>query len=207
MADSNGRRTRTGSGLPGPGVDAQGLPVIDPTANVLETIKAAIQRQDDLRIQEGTHIREVLTLQRHYEQIVAELRDDIATLRGDFDRQFRELEANRVNAIRAVDVQAVTRAAEVSATQASTLAAQVATAAEAMRTQVANAQAAAEANLRSALEPIQMAISDLRKSQYELQGQRVAQVEGKGSSQWVIGVIVAAVLSIAGIVVAVILKS
>jgi hypothetical protein len=37
------------SGNPGPAVDRQGNPVIDPTKNVLELVAAAIQRQDDLR--------------------------------------------------------------------------------------------------------------------------------------------------------------
>ena len=36
-------------GNPGPGVDAYGQPVVDPTQNVLDLVKAAIQRQDDLR--------------------------------------------------------------------------------------------------------------------------------------------------------------
>lgn len=34
---------------PGPGVDASGDPVIDPTRNVLDLVAAAIARQDDLR--------------------------------------------------------------------------------------------------------------------------------------------------------------
>jgi hypothetical protein len=37
------------AGNPGPAVDRQGNPVIDPTKNVLELVAAAIQRQDDLR--------------------------------------------------------------------------------------------------------------------------------------------------------------
>jgi tetrahydromethanopterin S-methyltransferase subunit B len=35
----------------GKGVDSEGRPVIDPTQNVLDLVKAAISRQDDLRVE------------------------------------------------------------------------------------------------------------------------------------------------------------
>src|SRR5688572_11724945 len=46
------------SDKPGPGVDAQGQPVIDPTKNVLDLVEAAMRRQDDLRHAENRAIRE-----------------------------------------------------------------------------------------------------------------------------------------------------
>ena len=137
--------------------DAPG--VEDPTANVLDLVRAAIQRQDDLRNATEQHVRE------------------IASLRADYDVQLRQAEtelrraeAARIDAIRAVDVGAVNRAAEVALTQASTLAAQVAQSAETLRTQVAAAATAATVNLTAALEPIQKDIADLRRAQYEAQG-------------------------------------
>jgi len=51
VADSN----------PGPGVDASGRPVVDPTANVIANLNAAVQRQDDLREMESRHVRELMT--------------------------------------------------------------------------------------------------------------------------------------------------
>jgi cobalamin biosynthesis Mg chelatase CobN len=170
---------------PGPGVDIQGQPVIDPTSNVLLTLEMAIKRQDDLREQESTHVREIMDLRAEYDEKIREL-----------EGQLRSQEAARIDAIRSVDVAAVGRAAEVSATQASTLASQVATAAEAMRNQVAAAAAAAQQALTTALEPIQTAINDLRKAQYEQQGQKSAHTEGKESNQWVVVVILGAVFSL-----------
>lgn len=137
---------------PGPAVDRSGNPVVDPTANVLQLVEAAIQRQDDLRAAADRHVRE------------------IADLRATYDAMLREQEAARLDAIRAVDVGAVNRAAEVSAQQATTLALQVAQSAETLRTQVAAAATAATVALAAALEPIQKDIADLRRAQYEAQG-------------------------------------
>ena len=144
---------------PGVAIDSEGGPVIDPTQNVLDLVEAAIARQDDLRAMESAHLREVMTL------------------RADYDQRLREAETARINAIRAVDVGAVNRAAEVATTQAATLAAQVATVAEAMRTQVTAAATAASVNLAAALEPIQRDIADLRRVQYETQGGKSNVVE------------------------------
>lgn len=137
---------------PGQGADAQGNPVIDPTKNVLDLVESAIKRQDDLRDAADRHVRE------------------ISALRADYDQKLRQAETARIDAIRAVDVGAVNRAAEVSAQQAMTLAAQVATSAETLRTQVAAAATAATVALAAALEPIQKDIADLRRAQYEAQG-------------------------------------
>jgi hypothetical protein len=135
-------------------VDAAGNPVVDPTANVLQLVDAAIQRQDDLRNLEAHHTREM------------------ANLRAMYDAKLRQAETSRIDAIRAVDVGAVQRAAEVGATQATTLAAQVATSAETLRTQVAAAATASQVSLAAALVPLQEAIADLRRAQYESAGQK-----------------------------------
>ncbi len=162
----------TAATSPGPGVDAQGVPVIDPTANVLALVEAAIRRQDDLREQEAKYT------------------EQLAALRARHAADMQDKETARIDAIRAVDVGAVSRAAEVSAVQASTLAAQVATSAETLRGQVAAAASASTIALAAALEPIQKSIDDLRRVQYEQQGQRTGQAETKGTNQWVVGFIV-----------------
>jgi hypothetical protein len=133
----------------------------DPSTNVLDLVEAAIKRQDDLRDAEGSHLREV------------------ADLRATYATELRRAETQRIDAIRAVDVGAVQRAAEVAATQATALAAQVAAAAEAMRTQVAAAATASTVALAAALEPIQKDIQDLRRAQYEAQGVKAQTVEGR----------------------------
>jgi hypothetical protein len=147
---------------PGPGVDWYGTAVLDTTKNVLDLVAAAIARQDDLRELEARHLRE------------------LADLRADYDQRLRDAETARIDAIRAVDVGAVNRAAEVSAAQAQTLANQVAASAETLRTQVAAAATAASTALSAALEPIQKDIADLRRAQYEAQGQKTQVVEARG---------------------------
>ena len=107
---------------PGPGVDSHGRPAVDPTQNVLDLVRSAIARQDDLRIAESQHIRELAEIRTSYEnRLSLQDRADAAT-RASYEEKLREKETARIDAIRAVDVGAVTRAAEVSATQAATLA-------------------------------------------------------------------------------------
>jgi hypothetical protein len=184
------------------GVDAEGLPVIDPTQNVLDLVQAAIQRQDDLRRAESRHVRE------------------ITTLRAEYTAELRRAEAARIDAIRAVDVGAVNRAAEYAAQQATILANQVSTSAEALRNQVSASDAAARAALLQALDPMRKDIADLRRAQYEALGGKVAVVESKddrresgiGVRAWIAIAIAgmvgfsSVVLSIAGIIIAIMLR-
>lgn len=155
MTRKRGRaRSPAADSSAGVGVDSAGGPVVDPTQNVLDLVNAAIERQDDLRDLESRHVREMIQL------------------RGEFEDRLRDAETKRIDAIRAVDVGAVNRAAEVAALQATTLAGQVAQSAETLRTQVAAAATAATVALAAALEPIQKDIADLRRAQYEAQGVR-----------------------------------
>ncbi len=166
----------------GPSTDRFNDPVIDPTKNVLDLVESAIQRQDDLRAAEAEHVREVIAL-----------RAEIAAVRDQHAKELRAAEAARINAIREIDVGNVSRAAEVATTQAATLAAQVALSAETLRNQVAAAASAATVALAAALEPVQKDIADLRRAQYEAQGQKTQVVEtramGANVGLWV-GVVV-----------------
>jgi hypothetical protein len=178
---------------PGPGVDARGVPVVDPTANVLAIVEAAVKRQDDLREADAN-----LNKERDQHQ------QEMALLRARHSGELRRAETERINAIRAVDVGAVAAAAAVSATQATTLAAQVATSAETLRNQVAATQTANTVALSAALDPIQKDIADLRRAQYEAQGQKTQVVETRavntGTRQWT-GIIIAAAIAIGGLLV------
>lgn len=160
--------------------DGDGKPIIDPTKNVLDLVTAAMKRQDDLRDLADSHVKE------------------IADLRASYEEQLRRAETARIDAIRAVDIGAVNRAAEVSAQQATTLAAQVVTSAETLRTQVAAAATAATVALAAALEPIQKDVADLRKSQYEAQGIKSNVGDTKQNlGVWIsVGVLLVAVVSL-----------
>jgi hypothetical protein len=138
-------------------------PPFDPTQNVLNLVQAAIERQDDLRKMEAGYIARIGEMREIHATYITELR-------SIYQKELREAETARIDAIRAVDVGAVNRAAEVSATQAATLATQVATSAEALRGQVEAARQQTATALAAALEPIQKDIQDLRRAQYEAQG-------------------------------------
>jgi hypothetical protein len=155
---------------PGPGVDRFGTPVVDPTQNVLDLVNAAIKRQDDLREMQARYVARIGEMREEHATYIAELR-------ALYQKELREAETARIDAIRAVDVGAVNRAAEVSATQAATLATQVATSAEALRGQVEAARQQTATALSAALEPIIRDIADLRKSQYEAQGIKAQTIE------------------------------
>jgi len=187
----------------GPAIDAHGHVALDPTENVKLIVSSAVRRGDDLRNSESRHTREILKLhtQRSDDLRTAESRHlrEISTLRANFYEELRDAEADRIDAIRAVDVGAVNRAAEVAATQASTLATQVAVSAETLRTQVQATAAAGVVGLTAALEPIQKDIQDLRKAQYEAQGQKTQVIEthakGGNVGMW-IGLGIAAVVGL-----------
>lgn len=187
-----GEGSASGGGSIGPSTDRHNDPVIDPTKNVLDLVEQAIKRQDDLREIEGKHLRELRNVEvRHI--------TETAALRSDYDEKLRQAEAKRIDAIRTVDVGAVASAASVQATQATTLAAQVANSAEALRNQVAATATQGAIALAAALDPIQKDIADLRRSQYEAQGQKTQVVEqqaaGASAGLWVgVGVAVAALL-------------
>jgi hypothetical protein len=108
----------------------------DPSKNVDALVEAAMRRQDDMRVMESGHVREMMLL------------------RAGYDEKLRQAETNRIDAIRQVDVGAVQRAAEVQAAQQQALAAQVVATADAFRVSIA-----------AALEPIQKDIRDLRDAQ------------------------------------------
>ncbi len=142
----------------------------DPSPNVLDLVASAMQRQDDLRNADSKRqddLREMTT--RHLEGMTA--------LRAEHTTAMQYKETERLDAIRLVDVGAVTRAAEVSTLQAQTLATSQATIAETLRGQVSAAAVATAAALATALAPITKAIEDLRQAQYQQQGEKSQQVD------------------------------
>jgi hypothetical protein len=172
-------------GTPPPGFPP-GIPYIDPTENVKalvgelkSSVEAAMRRQDDLRDMGAEHERYISELRAEYEDKLRQAHDSKAELRADYGDKLRLAETARIDAIRAVDVGAVNRAAEVSATAAAALAAQLVATAEASRVQVGAAAAASVTSLAAALEPIQKDIRDLRDSQALGRGAKEQVVESR----------------------------
>jgi hypothetical protein len=164
-------------------VDKFGTPVFDPSKNVLDLVQAAIQRQDDLRSSEAQHQRELVNLRAEYDMRLRSSDQRQADLRAAYEEALRKQESARIDAIRAVDVGAVSRAAEVSAAQAQTLATQQQASADALRNQVEQARIATADALAQALAPITKSIEDLRAAQYQQQGEKSSKVETSSSDR------------------------
>lgn len=182
--------------------DRQAPDPLPPRREPTSLLNAAIHRQDDLRDMQAAWTHETLAL-----------RSELADEREKHAKELRVAEADRIDAIRAVDVGAVAAAAAVSATQATTLAAQVVASADAMRTQVAAVAQAATVAQNAALDPIQKDIADLRRAQYEAQGKTAQVVDDRGdrsdrrsgTNMWigVIGVLVAMSVGFGSLIVAI----
>lgn len=147
-------------------MDSSGSPVIDPTVNVMNLVEAATLRLDDLRDAENRRVDERFRNQKEYMH-------EIQGLIAAYEEKLRVAEANRIDAIRAVDVGAVATAAERASQQAQVLATQVATSAETLRTLVATSAATTAAALTQIINPITERLAQLEKAQYEGAGRAV----------------------------------
>lgn len=159
---------------PGPGIDASGQSVIDPSQNTKELQAASITRIDDMAALRADHSEKTAALS-------AEHAKELRLLGDEHARELRLAETARINAILTSNDDKVQRAAEVQATQALTLATQVTTSAEALRASQASAAIASDTKLVTALEPIQKRIDDLSRAQSEAVGQKTQVVETRDS--------------------------
>ena len=169
---------------PGPGTDAQGRVVLDPTTNVRELLDDAAshsreilrlhtERSDDLRTMSDAHVKEILDIRTHFTEKLA------------------AAESERLNAILervSESAQLIAAAAE---TRASTLGAQVAVTAQ-----------ASNETLDRRFGPIQASIEEIRKFQFETQGGRVQVHDDRAKTGnyglWV-GIAIAAFVGVNGL--------
>ena len=113
----------------------------DPTRNVLQLVEAAVKRLDDIQEIQKKSIEGLLTLQ-------AKMLDDKLTAFIITSKELAQAEKSRIDAIRAVDVNASVVDRERATTQAQVLAAQVQSSAENLRLLVATtAEATAKQNV------------------------------------------------------------
>jgi hypothetical protein len=94
----------------------------DPTINVLHIVKLSVKRLDDLRKAESRRVNEQMASSHQH------------------SAELRELEAKRIDAIRAVDVQAVASANEKAIQQADVLAKQLVTTADRLNERVSKVE-------------------------------------------------------------------
>jgi len=144
------------------GVDSAGAPVVDPTANVIALNEAATRRQDDLRI-----------LERELTDAKLDHIKEIAYLRSKYTIRLAEAESKRIDAIRAVDVNAVAVASERQSAAATVLANQVASSADALRTLVSTTAAAMAEQQRQQTAQITDRLTVVERSQYEGRGKEL----------------------------------
>lgn len=145
-----------GSGL---GVDRFGGPVIDPTENVKALNTAEAKRQDDLR----------LAQQRFVDAQIAHVKE-LGQLRADHAKEVRNLETERLNSIRAVDVAGGEREAKRALDAVQALAATSATNTETLRNAVTSSATAIAKQTAETFAEVSARIAALERSSYEGKG-------------------------------------
>ena len=160
---SGGERPNDIRGNQGPSTDRHNEPVIDPTKNVLDLVYSAISRQDDLRAAENKRIDDLRE---------AESRrvNEMILLRAAFEERLAQAEAKRIDAIRAVDVNAVAVASQRAADQATVLATQVVQSAEALRALVATTATTIATSQQQLVAGLSERLAALERAGYLTQG-------------------------------------
>lgn len=192
-------RSPTRGTEPGPGVDVFGNPVIDPTANVLDKVKDAVRRLDDMADLERQHNRDMEAQRQVYDAKLDVAREKLALA-----------ESARLDAIHAADVAAADRQAVVAAAQQATLATQVETTAVTLRNQVEAQRITTSEGLTTAIAPLQTSIAELTRALYSGEGAIAQQRSGRASSQWLIGAVLTGALvfvALIGLIVTLITKT
>lgn len=154
----------------GMAIDPTGGPVIDPTANVIALTEAANRRQDDLR-----ELNDKLNeLRNACAREIGDLRaahiKQVGEIREDHQAQLRLAESARLDAIRQVDREDVTKTAAQVLSAVQTLAQMNNTTAETLRTQVASTAAAASTAFATAMQETNKRLSALELSSSEGKG-------------------------------------
>jgi len=148
----------------------------DPTGNVLQLVEAAMKRQDDLRVAEtkrldDLRLAETIRLNDIRGSEVNRINSELS-IRAEYEGKLRDAEAKRIDAIRAVDVNAVAVASERAADQATVLANQVAASAETLRNLVATTATTQAAQLGQITTQLTDRLASLEKAQYEGTGKQ-----------------------------------
>lgn len=146
--------------------------VIDPTANVLSLVEAANKRQDDLnglreRLSElrATHLEQVGELRARHQANMDDLRERHTAA-------LRKAESDRLDAIRQVDREDVSKTAMAANAAIATLANTTGTTAEALRNQVASTAAAAASSQAANNAEFNKRLSAVELSQSEGRGKQ-----------------------------------
>lgn len=179
---------------PGIAVDSNGGKVVDPTKNVLDLVLAAVtrlndlmarleQRQDDLRDAAGKLSQAKLDAaekmdQLRYERVqdaaraISDKLESEAKLRSDYDLKLREAESKRIDAIRLVDVNAVSEDRRRTGEQAVALATQVSQSADTVRALVASTKTSTDLSVSQVTQALSQRITTLEQAGYQQAGKQ-----------------------------------
>jgi hypothetical protein len=146
---------------------------VDPTANVLSLVEAAVKRLDDI-----ANIRE--KYDDKVEDIRAKLRvaeiiriEETTKISLDYMEKLSVAEAKRIDSIRLVDVSNVAIANERSVQQASVLASELSESREILRTLITNSSNVAATQLETAVKAMTARILALEQSAYTGAGKQL----------------------------------
>jgi hypothetical protein len=183
--------------------EAPRIPLIDPTANVLSLVTAAITRQDDLRLAEAQRVDDLRKQQIAYEAEIQKVREkaqqDLTLAESNRINATMLAESRRIDALLAAATSNVALASEKAATQAATLAASVVSSAEAMRTQVAATSAATTTLITQLRESLEKRVTLVEQNQYQGVGETTQRGTSRQQNQWIVGIIIGAFLAVAEI--------
>jgi cell division septum initiation protein DivIVA len=168
---------------PGVAADSRGGPAVDPTKNVLDLVEAAIRRQDDLRAAAAKLFQAKLEAAEKLDQIRYERAQDAARaladkleseakLRSDYDQKLREAESKRIDAIRLVDVNAVSEDRRRTGEQAVALATQVSQSADTVRALVASTKTSTDLSVSQVTQALSQRITTLEQAGYQQAGKQ-----------------------------------
>jgi len=165
----NGERRRSGEGT---GVDAYGGPVFDPTKNVLDLVKASVERIDDMAELRGLLHDEQIASQRVIAKLRAKHEATVARLREEYQEKIQHAESGRIDSIRQVDREEVAKTAVAANTAITTLAKQTTDLQQTLAKQVADTAAAAETRSSAQYNDTNKRLSALELSSSEGKGKQ-----------------------------------
>lgn len=150
------------------GTPGQVLP--DPTENVQNLVREVIIRMDALRESERRREDSLREAERRLAESEIRSVREVMQLRSDHAKELSLAESERINAIRAVDVNAVAIANERANAQAQVLANQVQSSAETLRSLVATTAASQKQQYDQTTSQLSDRLTALEKLQYEGKG-------------------------------------
>lgn len=157
-------------------VEARPQP-IDPTANVLSLVAAAIERQDDLRRVENRRLDDLRSQERYFNE-------RLSVAESNRINSQALAESRRIDALLAAATNNVALAAEKQSAQAATLATQVTSSAEALRAQVAATATQTATSIATLRDSMDKRLSDVEQRQYQSGGRDLQRTEGRQGNQW-----------------------